>query len=169
MVLSATALRCKRARSWQRWARQFSESDLDARFIFLWIALNALYGRAKYRDANSKRTPEFKDIKEFLNAMLRVDSGAIKRTRRESDIRQRTALLLGDKFLNDKYWMKWDEEEIVEKDAREPARVRVIGDMSDLLTLFNRLYTLRKQIFSWMFHGSREQKSILSSRRSAGT
>lgn len=39
MVLSATALRCMRARSWLRRAKPHVEADdLHAGFIFLWIA-----------------------------------------------------------------------------------------------------------------------------------
>jgi hypothetical protein len=48
MTVDGLALRCYRARSWMRRASDpGSAMDLDGRFIFLWIAFNALYGQAK--------------------------------------------------------------------------------------------------------------------------
>jgi hypothetical protein len=40
----ATEIRLRRARSWLRKAGEAATRDMDAQFIFLWIAFNALYG-----------------------------------------------------------------------------------------------------------------------------
>ncbi len=82
-------------------AEEFHASDLDARFIFSWIALNALYGQAKYRHGDAERTPEFRDLEAFLELMLRWDSRAIDEVLRSPDIGKRADDLLRDKFLSD--------------------------------------------------------------------
>jgi hypothetical protein len=42
---------CGVGESWLRKSRKAGKNnDLDAQFVFLWIAFNALYGRPRYRD-----------------------------------------------------------------------------------------------------------------------
>ncbi len=50
-------IRCHRAASWIKRSQPSPTTDLDGRFIFLWMALNALYGRAPYspRGARCRR------------------------------------------------------------------------------------------------------------------
>jgi hypothetical protein len=67
------AVRCFRAESWIKKAGNVSETDIDGRFIFLWIAFNALYGQPKYL----RREPgcemygrdEETDLKKFLDVI----------------------------------------------------------------------------------------------------
>jgi hypothetical protein len=145
-------------------ARQFPESDLDARFIFTWIAVNALYGQAKYRHGDVDRTSELKDIKEFLKCVLRLDNDAIQRALRAPRIRDSAETLLGDRFLSDNCWRKWDAEGVVEKKARESSCAPVTDHTSDLMTLFSRLYVLRKQIFHGCStdRGSKNRPSLVA-------
>jgi hypothetical protein len=69
-------LRCHRARFWiDRAETLFTTGDhrtkvkslLDEQFIFLWIALNALYGQAKYRQDEVANTSELTDFFRFLS------------------------------------------------------------------------------------------------------
>lgn len=156
LLLSASALRCKRARSWLRRAKEeVAVPDLDARFIFLWIALNALFGRAKYRLAADERTAEFKDLREFVNSMCRLDQGAVQRALRDPHIREHVRVLLDDRYLDNKCWQRWDEKNITDKTARESCCVASSEYQSELVTLFSRLYVLRNQIF----HGCSTDRS----------
>jgi len=55
-------LRSYRAASWIRRAKETDAADLDAQFIFYWIALDALYGQAEYLNRQS-------DLRRFLEAV----------------------------------------------------------------------------------------------------
>jgi hypothetical protein len=157
MVLSPTALRCKRARSWLRRARAVVDpADLDARFIFLWIALNSLYGQAKYRLRPDERTPEFDDIRHFADCMFRVGRGTIQRVLRVPRLQPDIQALFDDRYLDNACWRRWDEKGIVDTAARESSCVDPPTKYQNhLSTLLNRLYVLRNQVF----HGCSTHRS----------
>ena len=79
-MVDGPALTCYRARSWiQRATDPRSPMDLDGRFIFLWIAFNALYGQAKYRLRGPGRGPEERDIETFLGLVVAAGPGGASR------------------------------------------------------------------------------------------
>jgi hypothetical protein len=156
MVLSSTALRCKRAQSWLRRAREVTHpADLDARFIFLWIALNALYGQAKYRLPPDEQTGERRDIRDFANCIARLDRRAIQLVLRDPRLQADVRALLDDRYLDLGCWRRWDEKGIVDKAERDASCAELSQHGSDLITLLNRLYVLRNQIF----HGCSTDRS----------
>jgi hypothetical protein len=146
-MFSGPALRHARAESWRSRARRTS-GDLDAQFIFSWIAFNALYGQARYRETDDRPRSEMRDIEHFLKLMLQLDARSVSAVLREQTLRPHFDCLLGDKFLHDCCWKAWDREEIVDRDRRE-ALVPHCNEKHDhqLIQLFRRLYVLRKQIF----------------------
>jgi hypothetical protein len=155
LLLSAIALRCRRARSWLRRAKgEVAAPDLDARFIFLWIALNALFGQAKYRQSADERTAEFKDLTDFVKSVDRLDRGAVQKALRDPQIRERVKALLDDRYLDNKCWQRWDENGITDKTARESCCI-ASSDRPELVTLLSRLYVLRNHIF----HGCSTDRS----------
>ncbi len=82
-----------------------SPRDLDGRFIFPWIAFNALYGQAKYREQGPGRTPEERDIEKFLCLVVRLDAdGRVDRELRV--VRAAVEELIADPFLDDACWKR---------------------------------------------------------------
>jgi hypothetical protein len=139
-------LRSYRASSWIRRAQALPPADLDGRFIFYWIAFNALYGQAKYRQEKTERIREEKDIEKFLNVVMRIDrDDAIPKT--VGDLRGMPAQLIRDPFLDDLSWKRWDSEGIFAKTDRERTAVQGANGRPPLHRMCGRLYVLRKQIF----------------------
>lgn len=64
-------LRIHRAISWLHRAEK-EEGDLDARFIFLWIAFNAAYG-LELRERSEETQSERALLREFLARLLTID------------------------------------------------------------------------------------------------
>ncbi len=120
LTLSATALRCRRAHSWLRRARAVKDpDDLDAGFIFLWIALNALYGQAKYRRPRDEQTSEPADIRDFARCVSRLDRRAIQLVLRDPRLQANIRALLDDKYLDLGCWRHWDAKGITDKTERD--------------------------------------------------
>lgn len=138
---SGIELRQKRATSWMARA----EGDLDTQFIFLWIAFNALYGQAHYR--NPSRWSETGDIMRFLAIVGRFDRRIVE-TMREKELKDPISRLLADKYLHDCCWKAWDANKVRDRSSRE----RTFPDCNEkhdneITQIFNRLYVLRKQLF----------------------
>ena len=66
-------LRVHRALSWLRRA-ELCEGDEDARFIFLWIALNAAYADEIQQDADEA---EQVTLQRFLKRLVSLDHGKL--------------------------------------------------------------------------------------------
>ena len=152
---SPIAIRCFRYESWMRKARDISPSDIDARFIFLWIAFNALYGQPKYL----KREPgceiygldEEMDIKKFVEVISHLDRKSQIRTELEP-LKQDIDELTKDLFLNKQCWIGWYKRELQSVDERvkrpffcRKTRRRPNGIVSKPLCS-------KKSALSWMFH-----------------
>lgn len=155
LQLSGPVLRCARAASWRTRAKH-AHGDLDAQFIFSWIAFNALYGQARYRDSDDRKRSEMSDIIRFLVLLLRLDERAIPTVLKERDLKDHLDCLMGDKFLHDCCWKAWDKDAVVDRGRRE-ASLPDCNRKNDhqLIQLFRRLYVLRKQIF----HGCSKEGS----------
>lgn len=141
----AFSLRAHRSRSWIE--RALDALALDERFIFYWIALNALYGRPKYLERGPHRTPEIADLEAFLrNVSVTASPSQLKTVSSHGE------KLLSNRFLHEGTW-KWDSDEAAARVRREYAvacRELAEGQVRNyLIVLFRRLYVLRKQ----MFHG----------------
>src|SRR5262245_31102218 len=96
----AIDIRFHRARSWQEKAkRAAADDDLDAQFIFLWIAFNALYGSPRYlwnRDDGYSRETE--DFTMFWGEAERLSRGRVSTClgRFELEVQR----ILSNPFLN---------------------------------------------------------------------
>jgi len=147
--LSGPALRHKRAESWMERARG-AHGDLDARFIFSWIAFNALYGQARYRHPEGRIWSEMRDIREFLKLMVKLDPRGVSAIFKEHGLKEHVSNLLRDKFLHDCCWKAWNADKVFDRAGRE-SFVPDCNEKDDdeLIQVFRRLYVLRKQ----MFHG----------------
>ena len=147
---SPIAIRCFRSESWMRKARDISPSDIDARFIFLWIAFNALYGQPKYL----KREPgceiygldEEMDIKKFVEVISHLDRKSQIRTELEP-LKQDIDELTKDLFLNKQCWIGWYKRELQSVDERVKRPFFAGKRGAGLTGLFQSLYVLRNQLF----------------------
>lgn len=124
---------------------------MDARFIFLWIAFNAVYADMEYADND---TPERRVQEKYFNELTKHD-----RDRRIYDalwnrfsgpIRQ----LMANRYVFAPYWHyqngREDHGDWEEKMGNEGKRFkREMGDMETskvLKRVFDRLYVLRNQL-----------------------
>ena len=95
--------RCYRAESWMNKLLDSNGEDLDAKFIFCWIAFNALYGQPKYLP--HRKGYEWNDIDKFLSCLTDLDTvGQIKTTCTSKPLRDFIYDLTTDQYLNDDCW-----------------------------------------------------------------
>jgi hypothetical protein len=71
--------------------------DLDAQFVFLWIAFNALYGTPRYRD--DVDGGEVRDFRHFLGTVEGLSGGKVAIGLER---------ILNSPFLNIECWKQWD-------------------------------------------------------------
>lgn len=162
------ALRSHRAKSWIRKAEQLGQQeppDLDGQFIYLWIALNALYGQPRPRldkqGATTKPPNDLSQLRAFIDDLCRYGSGAglLKRLAPELE----NALnLVTNPFLFHDYWEEGltqaTEQDLV-LDVENAKQDWQNGRTSRFLArLSGRLYTLRNQIF----HGCSTDRSSVN-------
>ena len=156
--------RIRRAESWHERSLR-AEAD-DDRFIFLWIAFNAVYGRDMNGLDNDgvipggtrSRARERKRIREFLGAVLERDRRNKIRIILQEKLDDRVRALLGNPFVFSAFW-RWIRDdkgdskgvgwitEFEEKNAKA-WRAWDRGDVHGFLTeVLERLYTMRNQVF----------------------
>lgn len=143
--------RLYRARSWlQRGAAARRGESIDSRFIFYWIAFNALYGQAEYLTENPQGEEE--RIHDFLGKMVRLDSNRehIRTALGRFDPELRA--LLVSEFLWKDYWVNGFTRALSDTIRRAPDDVRAVqagvASVGWLIRrVFDRLYVLRIQIF----------------------
>lgn len=138
--------RCFRAESWMDKAENSNEEDLDAKFIFCWIAFNALYGQPKYLP--HREGSEWSDIDGFLTCLTDLDIvGQIKTACNSDLLRGIICDLTMDHYLNDGCWVGWYERDVDELPLREKHAYPYKRKRNDLAQLFSQIYVLRKQLF----------------------
>ncbi len=152
---SGAQLRAYRAESWIRRAEQIDcagvrtererRGALDDRFLAYWIALNALYGQARYRRTEGSERTDLRTFLRFIQRTPQFDQ--VRKALHEPDARLPVTKLLGDAFLDNDNWAHWDAEGIVATDERLSSRVTAKDRESDLTELLFRLYVLRTQLF----------------------
>jgi len=144
-IRTPITIRCHGAASWiakASTAAKRDPDDLDAQFIFYWIAFNALYGQPKYLD---DRVKEWKDIEEFLRTAIRLGKSEIGEQLR--DIKHQAQAIIEDPFLIRDSWKQWHQKKILDKAGREKTRTPHWTSETSLHDLFSRLYVLHNQLF----------------------
>lgn len=139
-------IRVHRAISWMKRASQFDDAQPEAKFLFLWIALNSLYGRWN----PSKNAPDVDghSRQDFIRRICEMDLQTIGLLLRRH--RGLVNKLLSNAFLSDVFWREpdhpkakgWATEDAnyLDKNLKEQAYSRVLAQ------LLSRLYVLRGQI-----------------------
>ena len=158
-------LRVHRALSWLYRAEQ-CEDDLDAEFIFLWIAYNAAYAN---EIDDHRRFTEQDTFQFFLNRLCELDRQQRIENLVWSEFTSSIRVLLDNKYVFQPFWdyhnKKISEVQWQQKfhDARSCAN-RALGHKDTgkvLAIIFSRLYTLRNQLLhggaTWNSRVNREQ------------
>lgn len=162
----ATRIRLHRAISWLKRAEQEDE-DLDARFIFLWIAFNAAYAHEF-----GFEKPERELLRGFLDALVKADSGKRLHGVVFEQYTGPVRLLIDNKFVFEPFWRalrerdgsnKWGEK--FYRDKRAALRAVMDKDSVTVLSvIFDRLYVLRNQLVhggaTWNGKVNREQVQV---------
>jgi len=144
------ALRVHRALSWLQRAEQ-CEGDLDARFIFLWIAFNAAYAN---EIGDRERPREQQLFEAFLQKLVDLDNGRMLYELIWSEFPRSIRVLLDNRFVFQPFWDfhndRIEEQEWIKRfaEARTAAnRALAAGDTTRVLIIvLARMYTLRNQI-----------------------
>ncbi len=141
-------LRIHRALSWLERAEK-ETGDADARFVFLWIALNAAYAREFSRDDTERgRARAFNETMVRLDAQKRLHDALFRQF--SGPIRT----LIDNKFAFDPFWTalrthdgsgQWETRFASSKKAALAAVMS--NDTATVLGIvFDRLYVLRNQL-----------------------
>lgn len=153
------SIRVWRGLSWLERAEGLGSDDLEGRFIYSWIGLNALYGR-KSPDAKPYREREA--LETFLAQVWRLDShGLIGRIlgRRQPAVLN----LIENQYLSIPFW-DGEPAPAIRKVKGEAKSAILLFPKSNrepiMRMLFERLYVMRNQIF----HGASTKGGKLNRR-----
>lgn len=161
-------LRIYRSLSWLQRAEAEPWDDLDAKFIYYWIAFNAAYGRERKFD---DREPEKDALMDFFRKAKLVDSRNKLHRYVFALIPGITESLVANKYVFREFWEHYNgrghrdwkkrlDESVdnVRIDIHRRDSVRV------LTTVFERLYVLRNQLMhggaTWGSLVNREQVEL---------
>lgn len=139
-------IRLHRAISWLKRASQFGEDQPEARFLFLWIALNSLYSR--WNAAKNAPDIDSHARNDFIRVICAMDSQSVAAMLHQH--RGLVKKLLSNPFLSETFWRDpdhpkakgWATEDsnYLDKNLRNHDYCRVLGQAVD------RLFVLRGQI-----------------------
>jgi hypothetical protein len=158
-------LRIHRALSWLQRAEQESE-DLDARFIFLWIAFNAAYAN----DIDDRQSfSERRVFSQFLQRLIDQDTDRQLYKILWQDYPNAIRIFIDNKYVYQPFWeyqkgnISQEEWEKTFADSKAAAH-RALGNQNTQLILgviFERLYVLRNQLLhggaTWNGSANRNQ------------
>lgn len=160
------SLRVHRALSWLDRAEK-SADDLDAQYIFLWIAFNAAYANEFVTDI---QLSEQKIFSRFLKRLCELDQDGLLYQLVWSEFPGSIRVLLDNKYIFKPFWdyqsgkigkEEWESEF---KRAKRLAN-QALGRKNTFYVLkiiFSRLYTLRNQILhggsTWNSSVNKDQK-----------
>ena len=150
--------RMRRARSWLARSRQAGVEEVE-RFMFLWIAFNAAYGNeAALRDfveREDERGGESYRFRTFLRNIVEKDANRILERIVWDEFSGPIRVLLANPYVFRPFWRSvWSSEQDGDWRLSLEGSKKVAGaaltrrDIFTVLSVvFDRLYTLRNQIF----------------------
>jgi len=156
-------VRLHRAISWLKRAEQ-ERKDLDARFIFLWVAFNAAYA-SEFGFEKSERDK----LHQFLATLVAVDRDKALHRVVFNDFTGPIRTLIGNRFVFEPFWKalrehdgsgRWEKRFATHNKAA--MRYLLDGRTDAVLAIvFDRLYVLRNQLVhggaTWNSGVNREQ------------
>lgn len=141
-------IRLHRALSWLARAEQEAD-DLDARFIFLWIAFNAAYARQF-----GNETPEREQLGRFLANLVRFDNGERLKAAVFGQFTGPIRVLIDNPYVFQPFWNALRDHDSSDAwkaqftAAQKAALAAVMAGRTEqvLGIVFDRLYVLRNQL-----------------------
>lgn len=149
-VRSPMTIRCYRSNSWIKKANECVKRDpldIDAAFIFYWVAFNSLYGQPTYLYPRGEWAGDKKDFETFLSLMKKWGAISIERIARDPKVQEAIKEIQENQFTCNECWLRWSKKNLMTKEQRLKEKCLAPGRPSDLNNLFYRLYTLRNQLF----------------------
>ena len=158
------ALRSHRGLSWLKRA-EMCEDDPDAKFIFLWIAFNAIYAQ----DLDTLKLREAESFSKFIEKLLALDNENELSDIVWQEFSGSIRVLLNNPFVFQPFWEyqngSIDEDEFKTRFASaQSSAARALGNAKTNVVLrlvLQRLYTLRNQLIhggaTWNSSVNREQ------------
>ena len=159
----ASSIRIHRALSWLRRAEQEDE-DPDARFIFLWIGLNAAYAQEF-----GVGEPERRRLAHFVGALVQVDGEGRLHDLVFQQFSGVIRNLISNKYVFEPFWKALREHDASDawqrefEGSRKAAMHALMGKQvaATLGVIFDRLYVLRNQLVhggaTWRSSVNRQQ------------
>jgi len=153
------SIRIHRSLSWLKRAEQ-EDTDIDAKFIFIWISLNSAY--SIHLDAYKNHGDE--ELRsEFFLTLLKNGQDKIHEIIYER-FSQEVRSILNNEFILTSFWADKDNWEVKLKNEKREVQ-EALRDRKQtiyiLTILFKRLYVLRNQIFhggaTWQGKLNRQQ------------
>jgi hypothetical protein len=156
-------VRIHRSLSWLRRA-EAEVKDLDARFIFLWIALNAAYAREIGQDETERDR-----LREFFSRLVSVDHGGQIHSALFETFSGPVRTLIENRHVYQPFWtsLQRGEGEKGWRPGFEAARRAAMHALVErntakvLSIVFDRLYVLRNQLIhggaTWNSSVNRQQ------------
>jgi hypothetical protein len=141
-------VRLHRAISWLARAEQ-EPDDLDARFIFLWIAFNAAYAK-QFGFEQTERD----QLQDFINALVQADSTGQLKQAVFQQFSGPIRVLIENKFVFEPFWRalrEHDASDAWQKSfgaGKSRAMTALMGNQTQVVLsiVFDRLYVLRNQL-----------------------
>ncbi len=168
-------IRLERAQSWMDLAESH-ENSAHARFIFYWIAFNAMYGQMPPNLNNQEEQLKYQrdQIKEFLERLKRVirvcgerESGRLYRDVHK--MKDSLQFLIEDPFLSKKYWEGRESPLSVKRQCAsdwEKINEEMSRNCLDFEQVFlipcSRLLVLRNQMLHGSAKGNRQSRGFPS-------
>lgn len=153
-LLEDLNLRLRRALSWLgRAEKEYRSGDLDAAFIFYWVAFNATYGRRS--SSSSEETRDRQSRQAYFDRVVEfVDADSVIYDTIWADLLNPIRAMLENQFVFEPYWgyrngaMKHKDWKKKLEEARGDAEkaIKDVRTEAVLRELFHRLYTLRNQL-----------------------
>jgi len=156
-------LRLYRAISWLQRSEQETD-DLDARFIFQWVALNAAYAREFSRDDSERQRFE-----QFVAALVQLDAAHSLHDALFRQFSGPIRTLIDNRFVFQPFWTALREHDGSERwkaafshSKKLALQAIASGDTATVLSvIFDRLYVLRNQLVhggaTWASSVNRDQ------------
>jgi hypothetical protein len=142
-------LRVHRAISWLGRA-EAEKTDVDVRFILLWVAFNSAYAS----DIDADATNERKSFKAFFDTLVSLDASHRIYDAVWERFSQEIRLLLANRYVFAPFWHKQNgleghddwEEKLAASQRQIGTAMKQFDTGRILLVLFDRLYVLRNQL-----------------------
>jgi len=155
--------RLHRAISWLARSEQEAD-DVDARFMFQWVALNAAYAR-EFSAEDNERTR----FRQFVATLVELDGERLLHAALFRQFSGPIRTLIGNRFVFEPFWValrdhdssdRWKTSFSESQGVAMDAIVR--GDTAKVLSIvFDRLYVLRNQLVhggaTWNSQVNRDQ------------